>query len=266
MPESNGYVDVVCVDAMKTVFEWEDAEAPFQLYADAADRQVTTAFKNSLCRTLRARRREFLNDDEDIETYWRKVNVAVLGDMNQRLGESEKETRSQTIRRTITSDTALYVVRDDMRNAMERLSEFCHQHGWWLVLASNQNQQVLANMVSTFGLGDVFDKQYTPTNLGAHKPSLGFWYAIRGYGVVSKRILAMFGNSLENDAVAAKVPIQVFLHDRTGGRARVLAKMPGTTDLPDWVYRRRDRGLIKIYSDPASFVDEPMELLGEKYA
>jgi len=254
---------------MKTVFEPCDPDTIYRLYAEAAELEVTPGFRRDLDRALCKWRKELLGEDEEnirksLDQYWFEVNTEVLRDLNTELPEGERFERGQKLRQQITSDPLLYVVREDTLQALERLSEFVRGRGGWLVFASNQPIDLLNRFLEDprfAGLADLFDRRYTPSNLHARKPFPGFWYALRGSQRTPKSILAMIGNSLQNDAAAAKLDIPTHLLDRDGSRRTLIGRGIARSGLPNWVHYRYLRNQIFCYPDPNQLVDTVMAQL-----
>jgi len=268
MPEGNGYVDVVCVDAMKTIFELKDVETIPRLYAKAAGRDFNQSFQTELDHLLRKWRQKWAGEDDDkvsltIDQYWLEVNTGILGELNPGFTELEKKEHSLMVRKRIigdsNGDSDLYCVHEDTLQAMEQLSEFCHSRRGLLVFASNQPESILSRMkVANDRLDKAFDNLFTPTKLHSRKPLRGFWTSLRGNAQITKRILAMVGNSLENDLAAVNLPAPVYLLDRDGSREQTLNQVPGfdTPHLRPSVLRRWKEGkLIKVFHEPCGLVD-----------
>lgn len=158
---------------------------------------------------------------QDMEDYWPRINVHLVERIGYRNGDPT--VVAKRIHDRCIGDATLYAVRDDMRE----LIAWASRRVRIIAIASNQRQQTLIGLLQAHGIAECFNRVFTSERLGHSKPSRRFFQGIRR-SLRLKRLsqLALVGNSLENDAPAARLGIRTMIFDRSGSLSDLQASLP----------------------------------------
>jgi FMN phosphatase YigB (HAD superfamily) len=246
-------VGAVGLDAMNTLLEPNGSRAEFEaeILRDIAG---ITVDPEELYARITELKRQHPRGNRDMSQYWPPLNQEVLKDLGATgdLPALAREWHERHYR-----DAARYRVRDDMRQLLERASAA----GIRLAVVSNQRQRLLLELLRHHDLlryfenGERGNRVYTSERIGYSKPSrLYIGRVAERLKLESARELAIIGNSLENDAQAAKHGVRVAILDRSGKLSEVPITLPGVTPVnsPDaaWEWIQRVCGLVEEPEPP----------------
>ena len=147
---------------------------------------------------------ELLDDD-----YWVHVNIDVLRGLQPDWELARQAEAAGQIHHRFLSDTDLFAVDTKLLTAVCELK----QRGARLVIASNQRQVTLLQLLRHFEVLQHFDAVYTSEELGVRKPNAGFWEQILKAENVRPEAALHIGNSPRSDAGAARLGIRTLIRD-----------------------------------------------------
>lgn len=180
---------------------------------------------------------------QDMEDYWPRINVHLV----ERIGycNGDPMVVARQIHDRIIGDPTQYAVRDDVRE----LIVWAAQHVRIIAIASNQRQRTLLKLLRVHGIAEHFGSRiFTSQRLRHPKPSRKFFHAIlRALRLKRLNQLALVGNSLENDAPAARLGIRTMLLDRNGSLSEA--------SLPAGVRAAREPGEIRRWATEICAID-----------
>lgn len=162
-------------------------------------RRVTNAIRRELNAT---RAEEFLNTD----AYWVEVNVRMM----RELGCEIDEAQALAIHVHLMGGK-LYKMHPKRKEFTRWLLRMKFAGLTKIVVASNSRRDTVEETLRTEEIYDLFKEIYTAERLKVSKPAPKFWRSVLAdLDLPADRVL-MVGNSLLNDAVAAKEGIHTVL-------------------------------------------------------
>ncbi|MDO8599148.1 MAG: HAD family hydrolase, partial [bacterium] len=221
-------VGAVCFDAMYTVLEPVLSRATLEakIFTDVCGIAVDSEEFMALVTALK---RQNPRSGRDMSSYWPPLNRQLL-EYYRASGDLDAQARAMHERHY--DDPELYAVRDDMR----ALLEWAAKEVVTIAIASNQRQKRLIELLRHhdalryFENGGRGTRVFTSERLGASKPSRRFLQRLaQKLGLSSIREMVLIGNSLENDAQAAKLGVRTAILDRSGALGQVPITLPGVT-------------------------------------
>ncbi|MBI4434360.1 HAD family hydrolase [Candidatus Uhrbacteria bacterium] len=173
-------------------------------------------------------KRQHPRSGRDMDEYWPPLNRMLL----EHVGASgDLDRMALRMHEQHYDDASLYCVRDDMRELLEWAAPLVS-----LVVLSNQQQGRLIGLLRHHDVLRYFEnggrgtRVYTSGHIKHSKPSREYLRAVaRKLRLKSVRELILVGNSLENDAQAAKLGVRTAILDRSGLLNRVPVTLPGVT-------------------------------------
>ncbi|MDO8621880.1 MAG: HAD family hydrolase [bacterium] len=230
-------VEVVCFDAIKTLFE---PIGTFQELLARVIREETgiDMAPDELWALQQEIRGQFPRSGQDMEDYWPRINYHLLVRLGFTNGDLMKVAKR--IHERIIGDGTLYAVRPDMRE----LVAWAAQRVRAIAIASNHRQTALLKLLREHDIAECFGNRiFTSSRVKHPKPSKKFFQAIRrSLGLRHVSQLGLVGNSLENDLPAAHLGIRTVILDRSGSVAGLQASLPAgvraasnTVEVQQWI-------------------------------
>lgn len=227
----------VCLDAMFTMLEPANiladptiarAELEAKIFQDVTGVSVSSAEEHMVLVT--SLKRQHPRSGKDMGQYWPPLNRMLLEYYHV---TGDLDAMARAIHDRHYDDPSLYTVRDDMRELLEWVTK---EVGIVAAIASNQKQKRLIELLrhhdvlKYFESGSRGTRVFTSERLGASKPSRRFLQRLaQKLGLSSIRELVLIGNSLENDAQAAKFGVKTAIYDRSGRFGAMWMTLPGVT-------------------------------------